>query len=234
VDDRHDAVQRHELSAVRVLVGLTAVATLLVGVFVVVGDRSEPSPAVAPGVRLPSYSPSQRQAEPATSAAVDGVAQARAAAVEVVSSMGAVVAAGRFSRRDLVESFATAEFGPTLAEETTRAVTALEFEVGQVPGGRMVVVEQPVTASAEAVAADRVQVSVWSVLVIAVPGRGIGRAMWRTVTVDMALVEGRWLVDSWRSTPGPAPAPTADLLFADASELAVPMQWPAAHFGMGE
>ena len=70
-------------------------------------------------------------------------------------------------------------------------------------------IEQPITATVEATATGA-QVRVWSVLVVAAPGVGPGRQVWRTVTLDMVDAGGRWLVDGWTSTPGPSPAPPAE------------------------
>ena len=72
------------------------------------------------------------------------------------------------------------------------------------------------------------QVRVWSVLVVAAPGVGPGRQVWRTVTLDMVEAGGRWLVDGWTSTPGPSPAPPAEGAYDDAAAFVEPLSWPPA------
>jgi hypothetical protein len=157
------------------------------------------------------------------------VARAQAAAVRAVSLTGEVVRAGLISRRDLILSLSTGRFGPTLADDTSQAVDAMLLQLGEqgVDTSTLAVVEQPLTAVAEATGGG-VRVRVWSVLVVAAPGTGPGRQVWRTITVDMADVAGRWLVDGWTSTPGPTPAPAPEATFDDAAVLAGPLGWPAA------
>jgi hypothetical protein len=181
--------------------------------------------------------PSSRQAAPAgvsiQASAVD-VAAARRSAVAAVAMTGPVAEAGFISRRDLIGSFTTPSFGPTLAERTSQALTALFMELGQrqVDTARLAVVEQPVTATA-APTPRGVRVQVWSVLVVAAPGTGPGRQVWRTVTVDMARLNGRWLVDGWSSSLGPSPAPPTEGSFDDAGAFAEPLGWPSASIPAG-
>jgi hypothetical protein len=157
------------------------------------------------------------------------VEAARAAAVRAVGLTDEVVRAGLISRRELIESFATPDYAPALAGVTSEAVTAMLLELGErdADTSSLAVVEQPVTAGVDA-QPDRVRVRVWSVLVIAVPGAGPGRQVWRTVTLDMVQSGGRWLVDGWSSSPGPTPASPAEGTFDDAAALLEPIGWPAA------
>jgi hypothetical protein len=157
------------------------------------------------------------------------VAAARAAAVRAVAMTGDVVRAGFISRRELIGSFTTPGYGPTLADETSEAVDAMLLELGErnADTANLAVVEQPVTATADATATG-VRVRVWSVLVIAAPRVGPGRQVWRTVTLDMVKAAGRWLVDGWASTPGPSPAPPAEGSFDDAAAFVEPLGWPSA------
>lgn len=157
------------------------------------------------------------------------VAAARAAAMRAVSLTGQVVRAGLISRRDLILSLSTPGFGPTLANETSQAVDRMLLELGErdVDTGKLAVVEQPVTATSETNGGG-VRVRVWSVLVVAAPGAGPGRQVWRTVTLDMVNIGARWLVDGWYSTPGPTPAPAPEAGFDDASVLIGPLSWSNA------
>lgn len=159
---------------------------------------------------------------------------ARRAAVDAVAMTSKVFAAGFISRRDLVAGIATPRFASQLADETSRQVHDLLVGLGRrtqdVSG--LSVVEQPLTASVT-LDGSRVSASVWSVVVISVPGVGAGRQLWRTTALGLELVDGRWLIDSWVSTPGPSPAPAAEGTFDDAQELAPVMAWPPAYGEVG-
>ena len=163
-----------------------------------------------------------------TQSAGDVVA-ARQAGIDAVSLTGDVVKAGFISRRELISSFTTSGYGSRLADETSQAVTAMLLELGErnADASKMAVLEQPLTATAERTSTGA-RGMVWSVLVVAVPGVGPGRQLWRTVTLDMVDVDGRWLVNGWLSTPGPTPAPAAEAAFDDATVVAGPMGWKPA------
>jgi hypothetical protein len=149
------------------------------------------------------------------------VAGARRAAITAVALTDDVVTAGFISRRDLIAGFTTPSFGSKLADATSDQVNALLVELGDRDADptRLVALEQPLTAAA-APTTSGVRVEVWSVLIVAVPGTGPARQAWRTVTVDMVDVDGRWLVDSWTSTPGPTPALPAEVALDSADILA--------------
>ena len=165
-------------------------------------------------------------------APTDLIDEARRAAVVVVGRTGEVVAAGFISRRELIETFTTASFGPTFAEETGRAIdaTLIELSSREVDLADLVVREQPITSTASATA-DGVEVRVWSVLIIAAPGTGPGRQVWRTVTLDMVQRDGVWLVDGWASSPGPTPSPPAEGIVDSAEAVAVPLSWTPVGVG---
>ena len=171
-------------------------------------------------------------ADGAESAAVErgrDVEPARRAAISAVAMTGEVVRAGFISRRELIEAFTTPGFGPTLAASTSGAVTAMLLELGERDAdmSTLAVFEQPITATVEATSTGA-QVRVWSVLVVAAPGVGPGRQVWRTVTLDMVEAGGRWLVNGWASTPGPSPAPPAEGAYDDAAAFVEPLSWPPA------
>jgi hypothetical protein len=157
---------------------------------------------------------------------------ARRAAVAVVARTGEVVAAGFISRRELIESFTTPEFGPVLVDETSRAVNAMLVELGSrdLDSSQLVVREQPITAAVSPLGAG-VRVQVWSVLIVAAPGTGPGRQVWRTVTLEMVDRDGVWLVDGWTSTPGPTPAPPAEGVIDAAEVIVVELGWEPVGVG---
>jgi hypothetical protein len=202
-----------------VLAGLVAV--VVIGILVASATGGHTNPAAAVG-STGAHDVGNDRAEP-------DAAAARVAAVRAVSLTGEVVRAGLISRRVLIESFSTPTFGPVLADQTSSAVDAMLLELGErnVDTAEFQVREQPLTASAD-VAAPGVRVQVWSVLVVAAPGAGPGRQLWRTVRLDMVDAGGQWLVDGWTSTPGPTPAPLPEGRADEAATLAGPLAWPAA------
>lgn len=206
----------------RLAVFLGVLASLaMVGVVVTGLGRHEASPS--------GTLPADPRPGETTGAAVDEVEAARVAAVAAVALTDDVARAGFISRRELIESFTTPAYGPTLTDETSAAVNAMLLELGErdVDPSNLHVIEQPITARAESTAKG-VRVEVWSVLVVAVPGTGPGRQVWRTVTLDMVHEGGRWLVDRWTSTPGPTPSPAAEAAFDDAKAFVDPLSWPTA------
>jgi hypothetical protein len=164
----------------------------------------------------------------ASPAAVD-IAGARQAAINAVALTDEVVKAGFISRRDLISGFATSELAPRLADDTGKQVSALLVELGDrgADVSALRLLEQPLSARATVTGAG-VQVDVWSLLVIAAPGTGPARQAWRTVSLAMVLVEGRWLVSGWQSRPGPTPAPAAEASFDDASTISEALGWEPA------
>jgi hypothetical protein len=162
------------------------------------------------------------------------VVGARRAAVMAVGRTGEVVAAGMFHRRDLVAEFATAGFAPRLAATTGEQINGFLLEAGfrgaDTPA--FAVTEVPVTASA-VVTEFGVRVLVWSVVVVVVPSSSVAREVWRTVTVDVVDVDGRWWVDGWSSVPGPAPSPLPDAAFGDVATVRDRLAWDPAGRGVG-
>ncbi len=228
----------------RVLVAAAVVVGLVAGVAAVTltasggtdADIAADRAVVAAGASRPGPPPSADNRPGGTDvpAGAADVAGARAAAVAAVASTGEVVGAGFISRRDLIAAFTTEGFGPVLADVTSDQILGLQTEIGarDADPRQLAVAEVPLTATAVPTPAG-VEVEVWSVLVVAAPGVGPGRAVWRTVTLTMVPVAGRgWLVDGWASTPGPTPALAPEIDVATAAELTVPLSWPAAE-GVG-
>ncbi len=152
---------------------------------------------------------------------------ARQAAVTAVASTAEVMRAGMFTRGDLIDRIATRAFAGELASATTAQVN--EFIVALGAAGRdpseLAVMEVPVSASGTEVQLGRVRVEVWSVLVVSMPGTAVARQAWRTTTLDMVLADGRWLVDGWRSEPGPSPALPPTGVVAEQGEVATRLGW---------
>jgi hypothetical protein len=151
------------------------------------------------------------------------------AAIAAVAATGDVAAAGYISRRELIESFTTPEFGPTLADATSDQMRALSIELGARDAAieSMAVVERPISATAQWTAAGA-RVDVYSVLVVAVPDVGPARQVWRTVRLDLVERGGDWLVDAWESNPGPTPALSTEVAIGSASDVATQLSWRGA------
>jgi hypothetical protein len=155
-------------------------------------------------------------------------------ATHVVALTGEVVRRGPISRRELIESFTTPGFGPTLADTTAAQMSELQLEFGVAGLGPadLRAIEVPVTARLVERVGDRARVEVWSVLSVAVERSGGARQVWRTVGIDLDLVEGEWLVDGWNSTLGPTPALAPEAPISSASDVADALAWGAVRSGL--
>ena len=158
-----------------------------------------------------------------------------AVAADVVALTGEVVDAGPISRRELIESFTTADFGPILADTTAAQLSdlQLEFGVAGLSPADLRAIEVPVTARLVERVDHRARVEVWSVMAVSVERSGGARQVWRTVGVDLDLVDGEWLVDGWHSTLGPTPALAPEAPVSSAGDVADVLAWDAARGGRG-
>jgi len=210
------------------VVGGALATVMLVGAIVARAGSSDTGPEGNTSTTVAEASASSPSADgvDTTAGPSQSIDEAQIAAIKVVGRTGEVVAAGFISRRELIETFTTQSFGATFADETGRAIDAMLIELGsrEVDLADLVVREQPITSTASATA-DGAQVRVWSVLIVASPGTGPGRQVWRTVTLDMVQHDGVWLVDGWASSPGPTPAPPAEAIVDSAETVAVPLSW---------
>jgi hypothetical protein len=167
-------------------------------------------------------------AEPSIELVKSEVPSPERAAAEAVAMTGEVVTSGLITRRELIESFTTPAFGGELADLTSEQVTSMQLQLAG--SGRNVsslsVAEFPLRVRAVAAAGASATVEVWSVLVIASAGDPVARQAWRTVTVDLELVDDRWLVDGWASVDGPTPAGSPEGAIAPASEVVEQLSWP--------
>lgn len=157
-------------------------------------------------------------------------ATAQQAAVAAVGLTDEVARAGFISRRELIESFTTSSFGPALADSTSEQLNALllEFSERDADASQLQVTEQPLRVRTIVATTKTATVEVWSVLVIAPPTATTARALWRTVTLDMKLVDERWLVDGWKSVAGPTPLVGAESPISSATEVAAVLSWTVA------
>ena len=149
------------------------------------------------------------------------------AAAAAVAMTGEVVTAGLISRRELIESFATPVFSSELADLTSEQVTAMRLAMtgtGRDSSG-LSVVEFPLRARTSSRSVSAATVQVWSVWVVSSSGEPVARQAWRTVTVHLALIDHRWLVDGWESAEGPSPALTPQAPVASSNEIVAVLDW---------
>ena len=207
--------------------GLAAVALVGLVVSRVTGGSGRESAAEA--------ARSATSAHPEVSGGAIDVEGARAAAIAAVASTGQVVRAGMFSRLDMIERIATPSYAPVLASATTTQVNEFVVALGAsgVDSADLQVIEAPITATATAVSDRQVAVEVWSVLVVSMPDTSVARQAWRTVSLDMVEVDGRWLIDGWTSSAGPAPALPPECQVASRDEVDSRLTWQPATEGGG-
>lgn len=165
--------------------------------------------------------------EPNVATSVAVLPSPETAAASAVALTGDVVSAGLISRRELIESFTTPSFGSELADITSGQLTSMRLAL--TGSGRsdtvLSVAEFPLRSRTIANQGNRATVEVWSVLVVAATGEPVARQAWRTVTLDLDFVDGRWLVDGWSSVDGPTPAGSPDGAIAPGAEVADRLQW---------
>lgn len=174
-------------------------------------------------------------------AVVDGVPHgwrhdavgARAAALAAVSLTGEIATAGFITRSDIIDSIATAGYGPALASLSSSQLVDLSVELGDVGVSPSELVWSEIPLTARIVSADdlRAVVEVWAVLVVGVPGVGAPRQAWRTVTVEVARERGDWRINGWDTQPGPTPALAANSVVSSVDDIADVISWPTASGG---
>lgn len=160
---------------------------------------------------------------------------ALAAALTAVRLTGPIARAGFITRADMIASITTEHFGPQLAAASAGQLDDMTIELGaaSVAPGDVLWSEIPLTATVTATNDEVARVSVWAVLVVAVPEIGAPRQMWRTVTIDLAWEAGDWKIDGWTAVPGPTPLLDANVAVATTAELAKVVAWVSVPVGGG-
>jgi hypothetical protein len=155
---------------------------------------------------------------------------ALAAAVSAVRLTGEIARAGFITRTDMIETLASARYGPTLAADSAAQLGEISGELGAagVTVQSVTFTELPLTA--RVVHADRASaaVEVWTVSVITVPGVAAPRQVWRTVTVELVWEAADWRVDGWKTVSGPTPALAVSAPVASAADVLDVLSWPRA------
>ena len=198
---------------VSVLLGVAAVGFVLTRS----GDHASSDPAAA----------SAPDADPDVLQTVPDPPSPEEAGANAVALTGDVLAAGLISRRELIESFTTPSFGGELADLTSEQITSMQLGLAGTGRGdaELSVAEFPLRTRTIASDDSTATVEVWSMMVIAAPDEPVARQAWRTVTINLLLVDGRWLVDGWASTEGPTPAGSPEGAIAPGHEVAERLQW---------
>ena len=196
---------------------------------------------IAATIVLRSRTPSPAPASPivasvtAPTTATNPVVQPDAldVALRAVRLTGDIARAGFISRDDLIDSVASARFAATLRTNAATQLTELTTAVGAagVPAADVVWEELPLTARVVEQTEAAARVSVWSVLIVGVPGHGSARQVWRTSTITLVHELHGWRVDGWTATPGPTPTPATNGAVSDLASVVEVLRWPAATSG---
>jgi len=163
-------------------------------------------------------------------------AGATAAAIGYIESTGLVARAGPLARRDVVLVLATEAYGPELVERTNRQLDDLLYAFGErgLTAEDLIWSEHALTTHVERGSADRVDLRVWSVVVLAARGGSVPRQLWRTTSLTLVWSHGDWKVEAWDSETGPTPAPPGEADVATVQEIVGVTAWtPARSVGGG-
>ena len=155
-----------------------------------------------------------------------------AAAVTYVASTDGLMAHSPIGRREILRKLATPE---ALAEQVAgieSAAAGLAEQLG-VPVERLTWVEAPLTATPVRTDGRSATVDVWAVSVLGSPDGGPPQQAWRTVHVDLVLVDGEWLVSAADADAGPTPRSNDLALPASWDEFVEVAGWPAVAPGVG-
>ncbi len=154
------------------------------------------------------------------------------AAVAFVASTDSLMAHSSIGRAEIFRKL----FVPHQVSANARAFEQVAESMAatlEVPVMRLTWVEAPLTATLVDATDDDAIVDVWTVSVLGAPDSGPPQQVWRTVTVVLDLVDGRWLVADSSADSGPTPV-TSDLaLPADFDGFAEVAGWSAVVQGVG-
>lgn len=163
-------------------------------------------------------------------------AGATAAAIGYVESTGLVARAGPLARRDVVLVLATESYGPELVDRTNRQLDDLLYAFGErgLTAEDLIWSEYALTVHVDRESAERVDVRVWSIVVLAARGGSVPRQLWRTTSVSLEWSDGDWKVGAWDSETGPTPSPPGEADVATVQEVDGVTAWtPARSVGGG-
>jgi hypothetical protein len=122
-----------------------------------------------------------------------------------VASTDALMAHSSIGRAEILGSLLTPAAAREQSPALEDAVEQMALTLG-VPVERLVWVEAPLTATVREHDERSASVAVWTVSVFGSPDSGSPQQVWRTVQVELELVDGRWLVSAATADAGPTPA----------------------------
>jgi hypothetical protein len=106
--------------------------------------------------------------------------------------------------RDAIAEIATPIAAPRMADEIVLDVSTAREQLGASPG-RIWWLVRPLAWRVEHHDAAEARVSVWVITILSAAEVAAPQSEFRTVTLDLAWVDGDWRVDGVRDTPGPTP-----------------------------
>lgn len=155
-----------------------------------------------------------------------------AAAITYVASTDQMMGHSAIGRGEIFRRLVapTALAGQVEAFESAAAALA---ETLGVAVDRLTWVESPLTATLVTEGDAAASVDVWAVSVLGAPDSGPPQQAWRTVHVDLTLVDERWLVSEASADAGPTPLGNDLALPAGWEDFSEVAAWPAAVQGVG-
>jgi hypothetical protein len=103
-----------------------------------------------------------------------------------------------------VRETATPEAAGRLADEAVTEVVAARRELAE-SAGRVWWLVHPLAWRVETSAGDAATVAVWTMTLLSASDVALPQTEWVTVTLDLSLRDGAWLVNAVREVPGPTP-----------------------------
>ncbi len=155
------------------------------------------------------------------------------AASGFVRSTGEAAVAGPLTRRDVLLSIATEEYGPQLVESVNRDLDDLLAALGErgLTSEDLLWAEFPLTVSATLDRDGHANVQVWSVLVLGVDGGSVARQLWRTSNLILEADRNTWKVAGWTTTTGPSPVLSGEADVATVAAVDEKAGWTRAGGG---
>ena len=154
------------------------------------------------------------------------------AAISYVASTDELMGHSPIGRREIFRKLVT----PTQVAEQAAAFELAAAEMAltlAVPVERLVWVEAPLTATLIDSAEGSASVDVWSVSVLGSPDVGSPQQVWRTVRVELELLDEEWKVTGATAESGPTPAANELTLQSGWDDFERVAAWPAVVEGVG-
>lgn len=197
-------------------------AFVVLVVVLVAGCGGSAAPSAA---TVPTGSPSTNHANGTAPVGAASVADPVAAAVTYVASTDALMAHSSIGRREILRQLVTPDALADQVAGIESAAAGLAEQLG-LPVERLTWVEAPLTATLVDVDGGSAVVDVWAVSVLGSPDVGPPQQAWRTVHVDLVLVDEDWLVAGADADAGPTPRSNDLALPASWDEFAEVAGWP--------